>query len=204
MDIHAQHEVAVKNIASLRLPPGTVYSSSENGWHSGLCGKAPAAVLQAIVDGEILIPDDAQRVKQLLAHIGAQQTKIALLEQTLRTVIAAGVGDTGVDCGRGGGPCGRCEEKDAICANGLEKATISHTDRAPGATLVRIDREYTAELFWSNVAADPRLADVYSRIKDGKEVSVTYEELAALISVPGFAGGPAFAPTALIITHVYA
>lgn len=154
MDIPTQHTMAIKDIANLRLPPGTVYSSSENGWHSGLCGKAPEAILRAIVSGEILIPDDATPIKRLLAQIGAQQTKIAILEQTLRAAIAAGVGETGVDCGRGGGPCSRCEEKDEICTAGLEKAAISHTDRAPGATLVRIDREYTAELFWSNVAAE--------------------------------------------------
>lgn len=56
-----------------------------------------------------------------MEHPCPNSDRVAELEAAVATAIAVGIGYTGVDCGRGGGPCRHCEDKDEALAAALAK-----------------------------------------------------------------------------------
>jgi hypothetical protein len=62
--------------------------------------------------------------------------------------------------------------------------------------VVRPDDEHNADQFWDALdAAIPAVAD---SLRERNEAELTAEEWAAVQALPGFGGGPEYAPTALL------
>jgi hypothetical protein len=66
-----------------------------------------------------------------------------------------------------------------------------------GMVTLEVDHEYNAELFWDTLKQEFPLVDEQFRKGRGRAM-VSRDEWDSIQRIEGFAGGPAYAPTALI------